>query len=236
MKAYIGYDPVEDAAYNVAAYSLLKTSGVVATPLKMPDLMAQGLLTRTADYRGGQGHDFISEASVSTRFSISRFLTPILAQDGYALFADCDMVFYTDVNKLLETVDPSKAVSVVKHNHVPREATKMLGKEQTAYHRKNWSSVILFNCNHPSNRRLSLWDVNHRTGRELHGFYWLDDSEIGEIAPEWNWLIGVQPKPDQVHIAHFTLGGPWFDGWVKAEHDEMWLNAEADFKKASKQT
>ena len=86
---------------------------------------------------------------------------------------------------------------------------------------------MLFNCDHPANQRLSLWDVNHRPGRDLHQFYWLDDDKIGNLQRKWNQLVGVQPEIRAEGIVHLTLGGPWFDGWTGGPWDEMWL-AERD--------
>lgn len=100
---------------------------------------------------------------------------------------------------------------------------KMDGQAQTSYPKKNWSSVVLWNVDHPANKRLSLVDVQERRGFDLHQFYWLADSEIGELPREWNWLVGVQPKPAAPKIAHFTLGGPFLRSWAGAEHDETWL-------------
>lgn len=224
MKVFIGYDHREDVAVSVARSSLERTSGLHADLLRADRLHALGLLTRPTDYRG-QDYDLHSNAPASTRFAISRFLVPIICQQGWALFTDCDMVFLRDVRELLSLVDGRHAVYVVKHQHDPVETEKMLGLVQTRYPRKNWSSVMLFNCDHPANQRLSLWDVNHRPGRDLHAFYWLADDEIGELPPEWNWLVGVQPKPEAPAIAHFTLGGPWFPAWPGAEHDDIWWEA-----------
>jgi len=125
----------------------------------------------------------------------------------------------------MDHADPSKAVMVVKHDH-RQEGMKMDNQPQQSYPRKNWSSVMLFNCNHSANRRLTVEDVNRRPGRDLHRFYWLHDDEIGELPPEWNWLVGVQPKPKHPKIAHYTLGGPWLPGWRPQEHDDLWLEAK----------
>lgn len=104
--------------------------------------------------------------------------------------------------------------------------TKMDGQVQTVYQRKNWSSVMLFNCDHPSNRRLSLQDVNERPGRDLHRFFWLHDSEIGVLPAEWNWLVGVQEKPAAPKLAHFTLGTPNLtDALRDSPHSEIWWDA-----------
>lgn len=225
VRVYIGFDHREVAAYHVACKTLNRTSPQAhITPLDADRLAAQGLLRRPVDRRGGL-YDLPSNAPASTDFAVSRFLVPHLAQTGWALFADCDVVFLADVAELFALADPSYAVMVVQHPDLPDEGTKMDGAPQTAYRRKNWSSVMLWNCDHPANRRLSLRDVNERPGRDLHAFYWLHDSEIGSLPGEWNWLVGVHPKPDAPKIAHFTLGGPWLPNWKAAEHDDTWLRA-----------
>ncbi len=221
MKIYIGYDKAEHEAYRVAVKTLAMYTKTVAEPLDADRLQATGLLRRAVDKRG-QMYDLPSNAPCSTEFAVSRFLVPILCQSGWALFTDCDVVFMGNPRELLAISDPDKAVMVVKHNHFGR-GTKMGGMEQTHYSRKNWSSVMLFNCDHPGNRRLSIQDVNERPGRDLHAFYWLHDSEIGELPKEWNWLVNVTEKPDYPKIAHYTQGGPWISSWQVAEHDELWL-------------
>ena len=134
------------------------------------------------------------------------------------------MVALKDIWKLQTFADPSKAVQVVKHDHKPSSTVKMDGAKQTSYGRKNWSSLMLINCDHPAMQRLSLDDVNNRRGIELHQFYWLHDSEIGELPREWNWLVGEQEKPESPAIAHFTNGGPFIHNWEPREHDQIWLD------------
>lgn len=224
MRIYIGYDEAEAEAYRVAVNTLAMCTKIVPEPLDADRLRASGLLRRTVDKRG-QMYDLPSNAPCLTEFAVSRFLVPILCQSGWALFTDCDVVFLDNPAELMRVADPDFAVLVVKHDHFGH-GTKMGGMEQTHYSRKNWSSVMLFNCDHPANRRLSLRDVNERPGRDLHAFYWLHDSEIGCIPGAWNWLVNVQDKPEHPKIAHFTLGGPWIDGWKAAEHDELWLGAQ----------
>lgn len=221
-RVYIGFDAREADAYDVAQASLLRhCPSAVVTPLVADRLSACGLLRRPQDRRGIV-YDIPSNAPQSTDFAISRFLVPHLAQTGFALFVDADMLFEADVSELFALADPTKAVQVVKHDHAPAETVKMDGQPQVAYPRKNWSSVMLFNCDHPANRRLSLQDVNERPGRDLHAFYWLHDDEIGALPPAWNWLVGVQPKPETVKIAHYTLGIPSMPGLESCEHAREW--------------
>jgi len=223
VKIYIGYDQAESEAYRVAVKTLANYTNTVPEPLDSDRLQATGLLRRAVDKRG-QMYDLASNAPCSTEFAVSRFLVPILCQSGWALFTDCDVVFMANPRALMALVEEDKAVMVVKHNH-HGEGLKMGGMTQTEYPRKNWSSVMLFNCDHPANKRLTIQDVNVRPGRDLHAFYWLHDSEIGELPAEWNWLVGVTEEPVHTKIAHFTHGGPWIADWQAAEHDGLWQDA-----------
>ena len=230
LRVFIGYDAREHDAAMVAAKSLRDmTDGEIEPEFLCTDkLVAQGLYWRPVDHRGSQNYDIVSDAPASTDFAASRFLTPILCQTGWALFVDCDVVFMEDPREMFRDVILGRSVYVVKHEHEPTELWKMVNQKQTAYLRKNWSSVMLFDCAHPANRRLSLRDINERPGRDLHAFYWLHDSEIGELDRRWNWLVNVEPPPwegTDTGIAHFTLGGPFNEGWAGAPHDDIWLRA-----------
>lgn len=227
MKVFIGYDEREAVAAQVAASSLKRVTRGAIEPefLRADRLSSVGLLWRISDHRGGQDYDLISNAPKSTRFAVSRFLTPLLAQEGFALFVDCDVVFRENPMNMLAEVDRSHAVSVVKHDYTPSSELKMVNQANQPYRRKNWSSVMLFNVDHPANLRLTLHDVNERRGLDLHQFYWLNDDEIGTLDRRWNWLVNEQEDPTPRRgIAHFTLGGPFTPGWKGARHDDLWLN------------
>jgi hypothetical protein len=229
VKIYIGYDEREEAAAEVARKSLAHVTDDQLEPefLCRSKLIAQGLLWRQTDERGGQDYDLISNRFHSTRFNYSRFLTPILSQQGYALFVDCDVVFLRDPRLMTLEVEARRAVSVVQHKEGVIGNWKMVNQRQRPYSRKLWSSVMLFNCDHPANRRLRVRDVNERTADELHGFYWLADDEIGALGDHWNWLVDIQERPLTPGIAHMTLGGPWLDGWLGGSFDSEWKAAAA---------
>ena len=218
---YIGFDSREPASYRVAEKSLLKHASipVKVIPLRSERLAASGLLRRPQDARG-QRYDILSNAPASTEFAISRFLPPILEQTGWAMFCDSDVVFMRDIAELRKHMDSRFAVMVVKHQAQNDPSMKMDGQANLRYSRKNWSSVMLFNCDHPANQRLSLTDVQERPGRDLHRFYWLADDEIGELPAAWNWLVGLEEKPTEPAIAHFTLGTPEIG--VECEHSHLW--------------
>lgn len=228
LRVYIGWDErqVEAEAYNVAASSA-REFGCQVIQLREDVLRSWGVLTRPLDRRGSMW-DLNSSAPQSTSFAITRFAVPLLAHDGWALFADGDVVFLSDPHPILDLRDPSKAVMVVKHAAMQLAGTKMDGQQQTSYHRKLWSSVCFYNCGHPANRRLNLTMLNQWPGRELHAFNWLADDEIGELDARWNWLVGIVPKPVDPVIAHFTNGTPNMPGHEDDEHAEIWLQRASE--------
>lgn len=234
VSVYVGWDAREVWAYEVACHSLLKRSSVPVriTPLRLRPLELAGLIRRPRSVKHGRMWDHVSDAPMSTEFANSRFLTPLLAQSGWALFVDCDVVFLEDVAALFALADDEYAVMCVQHDSLTGQGDgwKMDGQMQTDYPRKNWSSVMLFNCDHPANRGLSLERINGLPGRDLHRFCWLDDRWIGALPAEWNWLVGVQSRPPTPKLAHFTLGGPWLPGWVPHEHDDLWLATAANLR------
>jgi len=225
LKVFVGWDPRENIAWEVCRHSILSRTDpkqVSVTPLIQADLRAQGLYTRDIDIKA------------ATEFSLTRFLTPSLAgHDGYAIFVDCDFLFLTDIRGVLDQIDPSKAVSVVKHDYQPTDTHKMDGCVQYAYPRKNWSSLIVFNCAHPGVRALTPTVVNTAEPAYLHRFSWLNDSEIGELDKGWNYLEGWYPAQyDKLNAIHYTLGGPWFEHKRDCDFADLWLNEERKFRKS----
>jgi len=220
LNIYVGYDSKEDIAYRVCKYSILKRSksSIKITSLKLYELVAKNLYKRDID------------PLASTEFTYSRFLVPALNNyTGWAIFCDCDFIFFEDISNILTDIDQSKAVYCVQHDYSPKEKHKMDGQKQTIYPRKNWSSFILFNCSHPSNKKLSVDLVNSETGSFLHQFKWLEDNEIGSLDERWNWLEGWTSNHNdkKPYAVHYTRGGPWFDEWQDVEFAREW-NKERD--------
>ncbi len=186
-------------------------------------MRAKGLYRRETFTRMGRMVDNISDAPMSTEFAISRFLTPTLAQSGLALFLDSDMLSRHDIFELFAQADPTKAVMCVQHHHDPPESRKMDDQVQLRYFRKNWSSVMLFNCDHPSNRALTVDLINSVPGRDLHRFCWLKDEEIGPLDPTWNYLVGGNGAPQiDPKMVHFTNGIPRMSGYASSEFADEW--------------
>lgn len=218
LRVFVGWDPREGLAYRVCSSSLRARSKapIFVYPLKLEDLRKRGLYTRPHETRDGLLWDLISDRPMSTQFALSRFLVPLLAERrGWALYCDCDFLWREDVCKLFALAEPQYAVMVVKHAYYPA-AEKMDAQRNVRYARKNWSSLMLFNCEHPANRQLSAEMVNTRHRDFLHGFGWLDDALIGGLPFEWNWLE-LNPK-----AVHFTNGSPDVSGYEGAAYAQEW--------------
>lgn len=228
FKIFVGYDQREDLAYEVCRYSLLKRASIPVEifPIKQSELRQKGVYWRERC------------KLESTEFSFSRFLTPYLANyQGWAMFVDCDFLYLADIKELFDLVDDKYAVMCVQHDYTPKETTKMDGAVQTVYPRKNWSSMVLYNCGHPKNRVLTPEVVNKESGAFLHRFQWLEDDEIGEISFVWNFLVGhnkvVEGDPNTSPKAiHYTLGGPWFEQWKDCEFGYLWLKEKEEYEKS----
>lgn len=218
LRVWVGWDSREDVAWQVCRHSILRhAKGPVSVhPLRQPALRDLGLYTRPPD-------------AAATAFSLTRFLVPWLAgHDGWSVFVDCDVLFTADIAGIIAHARPGRAVHVVQHAYVPRQAVKMDGQPQAAYPRKNWSSLMLFDGTHPAVRALTPGVVNTATPAHLHRFGWVDDAAIGALPLTWNFLVGEYPRPADTPAAiHYTNGGPWFDGCGGVDYADLWL-AERD--------
>jgi len=223
MKVFVGYDTREDIAYQVCKHSIVsKQPNADVRPLKQQELRDAGWYTRPID------------KLASTEFTFTRFLIPELTNfEGWALFMDCDMILTTDIKELFDQADDKYAVMCVQHDYKVKETTKMDGQKQTIYPRKNWSSVVLWNCSHKSNRKVTQDFVNDPeiNGAYLHRFSWLKDKEIGELNHTWNYLVGVYDDIEKPKLIHYTEGGPWFENYRDTEFAQLWKDELYDMFK-----
>ncbi|MBV1903030.1 MAG: hypothetical protein KUG58_05280 [Marinosulfonomonas sp.] len=164
-----------------------------------------------------------SHTDASNEFVYSRFLVPhLMKYEGWALFIDGDMILRDDIAKLWALRDESKAVMCVHHDYKTKAGTKYLGSVNQDYPRKNWSSVVLWNCGHPKNSIVTPEFVARSTGAQLHRFTWLDDSLIGKLPIEWNWLPDEFGENQDAKLLHFTLGTPSFHEYADAPMASEW--------------
>jgi lipopolysaccharide biosynthesis glycosyltransferase len=237
---WIGFDPREAAAFAVARHSIKRhlTQPIPVFGLVLSDLQQKGLYTRPMEMRPSAADrpvmwDVLSDAPMSTQHANARFLVPHLARSGWALFCDGDMLFRGNVARLFDRLDSSKAVYCVQHRHDPPAGEKMDGQQQTRYARKNWSSFVLFNCDHPSNKHLTLDEINSRPGRDLHRFFWLTSDEIGELGPEWNFLVGHTDPAVDPKVVHFTDGVPDMAGYESVPFADEWRREREDWARGA---
>lgn len=212
INVFIGYDPVETVSFHTMVQSLIEYS---SKPLNIHPVNIRNY--KDIYFRK-------KDPKQSNEFSFSRFLVPYLMNyRGFGIFFDCDMMLRDDVTKIFDNIDENKAVSVVKHSYLPRDDIKYLDNVQYSYPRKNWSSVVVWNCGHPKNKELDLNFINTKSGLELHRFSWLDDYDIGELDVTWNWLVGEYDNPpENVKNVHWTIGGPYFKEFRDVDFSEEW--------------
>jgi len=211
IKLIVGFDQRESVAYHTFCQSIIEHA---SAPVNFIPLAINNL----KEYK--EAH-----ADGSNDFIYSRFLTPYLNSfQGWAIFADGDMICQVDIKELWNLRDESKALLVVKHNYETKVSKKYLGNKNENYPRKNWSSVILWNCSHPKHRILTPEFIAKQPGSYLHRFSWLDDSDIGELPKEWNWLAIEYPENKNAKLIHYTLGTPCFKEYKDSEMASIWYS------------
>jgi lipopolysaccharide biosynthesis glycosyltransferase len=209
----VGFDQREAIAYHTFTQSIIEKSSV---PVRFIPL-AVNTLKNYKETHNDRSNDFI----------YSRFLTPYLNNyEGWAIFADGDMICQADIKELWDLRDPNKAILVVKHEYQTKQKEKYLGNINENYPRKNWSSLILWNCDHPKHKILTPDFIASQTGKYLHRFSWLNDDDIGELPKEWNWLAIEYPINRSAKLIHYTLGTPCFIDYRDSDMSTQWLETQ----------
>jgi lipopolysaccharide biosynthesis glycosyltransferase len=214
---FVGFDQNEAIAYYIFTQSVLENSTL---PVNFVPLSLKALNKYQEKHHDG-----------SNQFIYSRFLVPYLNNySGWAIFADGDMICNANIAELWNLRDEKKALQVVKHNYKTKQTLKYLGNKNEDYPRKNWSSLILWNCGHPANKMLTPEFIQEQSGAFLHRFLWLDDDQIGELPVEWNWLAIEYPDNPRAKIIHYTLGTPCFKDYSQSSMADLW---HAVYKRAN---
>ena len=211
---FVGYDSREAACFAVFNQSAIDSTSVpfYVSPLHGPLL-----------------NGFDGQKDGTNRFIYSRYLVPSLMNyEGWALYVDSDILCRDDLKKLWDLRDERMAVQVVKHSYKTTEPKKFVNTpieaENQDYPRKNWSSVILWNCGHIAHKGLTPDFVASKPGSYLHRFKWVPDDEIGDIPQLWNHLVGEYPRNESAALAHYTLGAPGFSEYALSEFHQEWHN------------
>ena len=206
---FVGYDPREAVAYHTCANSIIRHA---SKPVAIIPLALNLFEDYTETHTDGSNH-----------FIYSRFLVPhLMSYEGHAIFIDGDMIVRDDIVELWNLREFNKDVQVVKHDYKTKMTEKYLGSKNEDYPRKNWSSVILWNCSSYPNRKLTPDFIQRSTGAELHRFTWLDDERVGELPREWNWLPDEYGPNTDAKLLHYTLGTPCFHEFATTPQADEW--------------
>lgn len=209
IRLFCGFDEREAIGFHVFVSSVVQHA---SAPVSITPLHEEGL---------PQG---------SNTFTLSRFLVPYLTNwEGRAIFMDgADMLMLDDIAKLDSLFDDRFALKVVKHPaYSTRHKLKYLGTDMECpnvdYPRKNWASVMLFNCAHP------VWGHISRPShletapmRNVLQFSGLADADIGALPDRWNRLVDEGQPVDNAAVCHWTAGIPAFNHYRNAPGAELW--------------
>jgi lipopolysaccharide biosynthesis glycosyltransferase len=201
IPVFVGFDPREAVAYHVFCQSVISRTRakVRFTPV-------------TGEQRDG-----------SNAFIYARFLVPHLCNyQGWAIFADGDMICRADIEELWCMRAHGYDVMVCKHDYRTKHPVKYLGQKNEDYPRKNWSSLMLMNCANFPWHTIDPHTLKTMSGRELHRFEFLDDERIGELPLEWNWLVSEYAHNPDAKIAHFTIGAPCWTEYKDCDYADEW--------------
>jgi lipopolysaccharide biosynthesis glycosyltransferase len=209
IPVFVGYDPREAIAYHVCCNSIIRNASA-------PVAIVPVALNLFSEYRE-------THTDGSNHFIYTRFLVPWLMDwKGQAIFIDGDMIVRGDIVELYNSIGFDKDVAVVKHDYLTKQTEKYMGAKNENYPRKNWSSVIVWNCASYPNRQLTPEFVMASTGAFLHRFTWLDDARIQELPPEWNWLPDEYGPNLNAKLLHYTLGTPCFHEYAGTPQNDEW--------------
>lgn len=222
---FVGYDEREAAAYHAFCQSVLEKASIPVLFIPLgPGIVPQ---------------EFDGKRDGSNAFIYSRFLIPWLMNfAGWAIFADGDMICRSDIAELWKLKDGATrtGVMVAKHDYKTKYQKKYLGSKNEDYPRKNWSSLILWNCGYYPNRVLTPDYIKAQSGGHLHRFEWLLDDEIGSLPLEWNWLSSEYEHNQDAKLLHYTIGTPCFEEFKNCEQagewHSTWSRASAPMKGA----
>lgn len=209
LHVFIGYDPKEAIAFHACANSIIRHA---RQPVAIHPLALNSLTGYDETHKDG-----------TNQFIYSRFLIPhLMGYEGIAVFIDGDMIVRSDIAELFDAHQPGNAVSVVKHDYKTKHSTKYLGQKNEDYPRKNWSSVVVWNCSHAENRCLTPDYVKQSTGAHLHRFNWLTDDQIGALPIQWNWMPDEFGPNQAAKLLHWTAGTPCFHDYATSPMADEW--------------
>lgn len=203
---FCGYDERESIGFAVFAHSVIARA---SRPVALIPLSSMGM---------GEG---------SNTFTKSRFLVPyLMGFKGRAIFVDAsDMLMFCDVAELESQFSADFAVQVVQHkDYSTRNPMKYVGtgmeSENKDYPRKNWASVMLFNCAHPVWQDMTPATISGMSMADLLSLDFCGE-DVGMLHPKWNRLVD-EGQPTSGNVLHWTAGIPAFDRYRDTPAADVW--------------
>jgi lipopolysaccharide biosynthesis glycosyltransferase len=221
VKIWIGLDSSHTDVYDICKFSI-ETNTTEKLPIYPINKYTVSEYRRNVD------------PTESTDFSFARFFVPYCSNfNGISIFLDGDFLFLDDIKNLLDLYDERYAIMCCKHEYTPKTSVKMDGKIQTTFPKKNWSSLMIFNNEHPKIKTLSPGTINFQSGKFLHQFKFLEDDDIGSLPIQWNWLVGwyKEPSDGSPKALHFTEGGPWLNGYETVEYSDVYNTYRKNYER-----
>ena len=205
LKLFVGLDPNELVGFHVFIQSVLNHTD----PNKVEIIPVCG-----------------SKGTASNVFNKARFEIPYRCGfKGRAVWVDgSDMLCRADILELQDLLETGCDVAVAKHEYSTKHQTKFLGQPNEDYPRKNWSSVMVFDCGNYAWRKLTPDFISKASPADLHRFSFLKEDRIGDLAKEWNWLVGEYPYNPEAKLAHFTVGLPCWRPYKDCDYADEWRN------------
>lgn len=209
IRLFCGHEDKESAGFHVFVHSVISKASV---PVSIIPLASMGLPTG------------------SNSFTMSRFLVPWLCGfKGRAIFADAsDMLMLGDIAELDRRFDDRYAVQVVKHpDYETCNPIKYIGTELECkngdYPRKNWASLMLFNCAHPAWCGSGPMDLSTRPALDALQFQNCLNVDIGDLPACWNVLVDEGQDDTDAKLLHWTAGIPAFAHYANARRSADWF-------------
>ena len=222
FKIFIGWDKRDSEAAELCKYTLQKKSTYPA-PIELLDetFLQQNKLP------------FQKTDECLGLWSQSKFFVPYLCQyQNWAIYVDPGFIWLYDIRFLMQQLNHDKAVLVVKHGKQKLTTGTVFDDQPAATGTKvNWSNLILWNCAHPSNAKLTVDFVKSQPGQWLQKFSWLKDDEVGEIDASWAWLSGQYTETTTkyetpIKAINYHEGGPWLDNWKAVPYGFYFADAK----------
>lgn len=203
LKLFVGLDPNELVGFHVFIDSVLSKTD----PNKVEIIPVCG-----------------DKGTASNAFNKARFEIPFrCGYRGRAVWVDgSDMLCRADIQALPDLLETGCDVAVVKHEYSTKHPVKFLGQPNDDYPRKNWSSVMVFDCGNYAWRKITPEYIAKSTASHLHRLEFLKEDRIGDLDKTWNWLVGEYPYNPEAKIAHMTIGIPCWPPYRDCDYADEW--------------